>query len=185
MPPVGPGRQFRKRATEIQRRHSLAIVDSVEELGRLGLVSAVSAEVRVHRAALLFKLYLINNEEAFFGFYPVREHLRRPLTEARALLLDFDGPVCSVFAGLPTPVIAAELRGILAAQGARPCHPKPSPTIRTRCCATRSPSPAISPMRSKSTSAPARSKPRPPQRLHPVAMTSSAPGTPQDGHWSS
>jgi hypothetical protein len=29
----------------------------------------------VHPAAPLFKLYLINNDEAFFGFYPVREHV--------------------------------------------------------------------------------------------------------------
>jgi len=44
--------------------------------------------------------------------------LRRLLAEARAVLLDFDGPVCSIFAGLPAPTIAAELRGILAAYGA-------------------------------------------------------------------
>jgi len=62
--------EFRKRATEIQRRHTLAIVDTVEELGRLGLVAEVSAQVRVHRAAPLFKLYLINNEEAFFASTP-------------------------------------------------------------------------------------------------------------------
>jgi DNA-binding transcriptional regulator YhcF (GntR family) len=67
--------EFRKRADEIMRRHTLAIVDSVEELGSLGLVKDVSAEIRVHRAAPLFKLYMINNEEAFFGFYPVREHV--------------------------------------------------------------------------------------------------------------
>jgi len=67
--------EFRKRAEEIMRRHTLAIVDSVEELGSLGLVKDVSAQIRVHRAAPLFKLYMINNEEAFFGFYPVREHV--------------------------------------------------------------------------------------------------------------
>ncbi|MFI9384136.1 GntR family transcriptional regulator [Kutzneria sp. NPDC052558] len=67
--------EFRKRANEIMRRHTLAIVDSVEELGSLGLVKTISAEIRVHRAAPLFKLYLINNEDAFFGFYPVREHV--------------------------------------------------------------------------------------------------------------
>ena len=67
--------EFRKRAEEIMRRHTLAIIDSVEELGSLGLVKDVSAQIRVHRAAPLFKLYMINNEEAFFGFYPVREHV--------------------------------------------------------------------------------------------------------------
>ncbi|MGH3773412.1 MAG: GntR family transcriptional regulator [Pseudonocardiaceae bacterium] len=67
--------EFRARATEIMRRNTLAIVDNVTELGELGLVTDASAEVRVHRATPLFKLYLINNEEVFFGFYPVREHI--------------------------------------------------------------------------------------------------------------
>ncbi|WP_020670418.1 GntR family transcriptional regulator [Amycolatopsis nigrescens] len=66
---------FRKRAEEIMRRHTLAIVDSVTELGELGLVQDAKAEIRVHPAAPLFKLYMINDEEAFFGFYPVREHV--------------------------------------------------------------------------------------------------------------
>jgi DNA-binding transcriptional regulator YhcF (GntR family) len=66
---------FRARATEIMRRHTLAIVDAVTELGELGLVQKATAEIRVHPAAPLFKLYLINNEEAFFGYYPVREHV--------------------------------------------------------------------------------------------------------------
>jgi hypothetical protein len=67
--------EFRMRATEIMRRNTLAIVDNVTELQELGLIYEAVAEVRVHRAASLFKLYLINNEEAFFGFYPVREHV--------------------------------------------------------------------------------------------------------------
>jgi DNA-binding transcriptional regulator YhcF (GntR family) len=66
---------FRKRAEEIMRRHTLAIVDSVTELGELGLVNKATAQVRVHPAPPMFKLYLINNEETFFGFYPVREHV--------------------------------------------------------------------------------------------------------------
>ncbi|MBP2474047.1 hypothetical protein JOF53_002919 [Crossiella equi] len=71
----GDSPEFRERATKIVQRHTSAIVDTVNELGSLGLVADVSAEVRVHRAAPLFKLYLLNNEEAFFGFYPVREHV--------------------------------------------------------------------------------------------------------------
>jgi len=65
---------FRARARRITERHTQAIVDSVQELGDLGLVKEADAEVRVHRAAPLFKLYLLNGREAFFGFYPVREH---------------------------------------------------------------------------------------------------------------
>ena len=66
---------FRKRAEEIMRRHTLAIVDSVTELGELGLVNEATAQIRVYPAPPMFKLYLINNEEAFFGFYPVVEHV--------------------------------------------------------------------------------------------------------------
>ncbi|MEU0793838.1 HAD-IA family hydrolase [Amycolatopsis sp. NPDC005961] len=39
------------------------------------------------------------------------------LNEASALLLDFDGPVCSVFAGIPASTVADQLRGVLADGG--------------------------------------------------------------------
>jgi phosphoglycolate phosphatase len=39
------------------------------------------------------------------------------LGQARYLLLDFDGPVCTVYAGLPAPEVARRLRGQLAAEG--------------------------------------------------------------------
>jgi len=64
---------IRARAERITRRAADGILDQVRELGELGLVRSVSAEVRVHSAAPLFKLYFLNNEEAFFGFYPVVE----------------------------------------------------------------------------------------------------------------
>ncbi|ASO17957.1 DNA-binding transcriptional regulator YhcF (GntR family) [Actinoalloteichus hoggarensis] len=67
--------EFRARMNRIMERHTYAIIDNVTELGRLGLVPEVTAEVRVHRAAPLFKLYLLNGEDAFFGFYPVQEHV--------------------------------------------------------------------------------------------------------------
>lgn len=76
---------FRARATEIMRRNTLAIVDNVNELQELGLIGETTAEVRVHRATPMFKLYLINNEEAFFGFYPVREHVISLGGEPRAI----------------------------------------------------------------------------------------------------
>jgi DNA-binding transcriptional regulator YhcF (GntR family) len=65
---------FRKRATGIMQRHTMAIVDSVNELAQLGLVPDASATVRVYPAVPMFKLYLINNAEVFFGYYPVQEH---------------------------------------------------------------------------------------------------------------
>ena len=43
--------------------------------------------------------------------------LTRLLAEIDAILLDFDGPLCSVFAGYPAPEIAAELVELLQRQG--------------------------------------------------------------------
>lgn len=39
------------------------------------------------------------------------------LAQAHVLLLDFDGPVCSVFAGLPAPRVADQLRDVLGDWG--------------------------------------------------------------------
>lgn len=64
----------RKRMDRITARSVQAITDAVQELGDLQLIRSASAQVRTYRAAPLFKLYLLNSEEAFFGFYPVVEH---------------------------------------------------------------------------------------------------------------
>ncbi|WP_233712693.1 hypothetical protein [Kribbella turkmenica] len=42
----------------------------------------------------------------------VGEGLAGPLTRSPVILLDFDGPVCSVFAGYPAPQITEELRAL-------------------------------------------------------------------------
>jgi DNA-binding transcriptional regulator YhcF (GntR family) len=76
---------FRERAATITQRHTQAISDSVHELADLGLVQQASVEIRLHHLAPLFKLYILNNEEAFFGFYPVREHKVTLNGEARPM----------------------------------------------------------------------------------------------------
>lgn len=48
--------------------------------------------------------------------------LARLLSRAQWVLLDFDGPVCSVFAGYPAPVIAAELRTWIATEAIQVPH---------------------------------------------------------------
>jgi hypothetical protein len=58
-------------------RHAQAIADSVHELESLSLIKRGSMQIRVHSCVPLFKLYILNNEEAFFGFYPVQEHAVR------------------------------------------------------------------------------------------------------------
>jgi DNA-binding transcriptional regulator YhcF (GntR family) len=66
--------EFRERATQIMHQHTASIRDSLAELASFNLIKEASVEVRVHRAAPAFKLYILNNEEIFYGFYPVREH---------------------------------------------------------------------------------------------------------------
>jgi DNA-binding transcriptional regulator YhcF (GntR family) len=67
--------EFRARMTRLVQRYVGAITDTVTELKELGLVEDATAQVHTHHAAPLFKLYIVNGEEAFFGFYPVVEHV--------------------------------------------------------------------------------------------------------------
>ena len=39
------------------------------------------------------------------------------MSRSRCLLFDFDGPICGIFAGLPAPSIAADLRELVAGHG--------------------------------------------------------------------
>ncbi len=64
----------RKRAERIVQRSTQAVVETVQELAALGLVQTATAQVRVYHAAPLFKMFLLNQSEAFFGFYPVLQH---------------------------------------------------------------------------------------------------------------
>ncbi|MFD5555694.1 GntR family transcriptional regulator [Streptomyces sp. NPDC127068] len=64
---------LRKRAHNIGVTNAGGIKHSVEVLAEYGLVKSARVEVRVHRASSLFKLYILNGREAFFGFYPLRE----------------------------------------------------------------------------------------------------------------
>lgn len=64
----------RDHATRIARRRTEAIMDSVQELGDLGLIEAPTVEIRSHAGTPWFKLYILNGEEVLFGFYPVVEH---------------------------------------------------------------------------------------------------------------
>ncbi|MET8842325.1 hypothetical protein ABZW67_19800 [Streptomyces rubiginosohelvolus] len=48
------------------------IANTVGELQHLGLVQETKVSVRVHGGTQLFKLYVINQADAFFGYYPIR-----------------------------------------------------------------------------------------------------------------
>lgn len=65
----------RARMTRLVERHALGIRESIDELRELELVRSAKVEIRVHRSAPLFKLYLLNAADMFFGFYPVVEHV--------------------------------------------------------------------------------------------------------------
>jgi DNA-binding transcriptional regulator YhcF (GntR family) len=64
----------RQRMAQISARHAGAITHTVEELADLGLIPEATVETRVHGSAPLFKAYIINGIDAFFGYYPVVKH---------------------------------------------------------------------------------------------------------------
>ncbi len=61
--------------------------------------------------------------------------LGRLLGEVGAVLLDFDGPVCSVFAGYPAPHVAAELAEVLRQRRVDVPPDLASERTHLRCCA--------------------------------------------------
>lgn len=70
----GDDPRLRDRMAKTAERYAGGIVESLAELEHLGLVETAQAQVRVHSSAPLFKIYLLNTLELFFGFYPVVEH---------------------------------------------------------------------------------------------------------------
>jgi len=64
----------RARVADIGTRYIGAITDAVEELADLGLVPHANVETRRFGAAPMFKAYVINDADAFFGYYPVVKH---------------------------------------------------------------------------------------------------------------
>jgi phosphoglycolate phosphatase len=64
------------------------------------------------------------------------------LKDAEAVLLDFDGPICRIFAGFPAPMVAAHLRDLIASRGVRLPHQlydEPDPLNVFRFAATLGP----------------------------------------------
>ncbi|UED85284.1 GntR family transcriptional regulator [Streptomyces profundus] len=64
---------LRARAGRIGQTNAGGIKHSVEVLAELGLVQSAKVEIRLFRASPLFKLYILNDEEVFFGYYPLRQ----------------------------------------------------------------------------------------------------------------
>jgi DNA-binding transcriptional regulator YhcF (GntR family) len=88
--------RVRERADRITRRAADGILDQVHELVDLGLVPSATAEVRTHRATPLFKLYVLNKEEVFFGFYPAVERTV-PIKGEQVAIFDLMGKDVPLF----------------------------------------------------------------------------------------
>ena len=58
---------YRARMHQLTSRHAYAIVDLLQELTRLGLISEASTQIRAHPAPPMFKLYILNGEEVFLA----------------------------------------------------------------------------------------------------------------------
>ncbi|MFE5864257.1 GntR family transcriptional regulator [Streptomyces virginiae] len=65
-------KRLRDRMHDIMVSYTRSIRDAIAELGHLGLVAETQISVRVHSGTQFFKLYVINDEDAFFGYYPIR-----------------------------------------------------------------------------------------------------------------
>ncbi len=65
---------YRTRMHRLTFRHAHAILDTVQELASLALIQDADVQIRAHACPPLFKLYILNNEEVFFGIYPITKH---------------------------------------------------------------------------------------------------------------
>lgn len=64
---------IQQRSARITERSIYAVREAVQELADLELVKQATTEVRVHNGIPMFKLFIINDEDVYFGFYPVVE----------------------------------------------------------------------------------------------------------------
>jgi hypothetical protein len=71
---LGDDPDFRARSHRLTTRHAHAILDTVHELASLELIERATASIRVHTCPPLFKLYILNSTDVFFGFYPIVKH---------------------------------------------------------------------------------------------------------------
>lgn len=87
---------YRARAHQITARHAYAILETVQELARLGRIPDASVQIRAHQAAPLFKMYILNRDEAFFGLYPLVKH-SIPMASGQRDMYDLMGKDAMVF----------------------------------------------------------------------------------------
>jgi hypothetical protein len=88
----------------------------VQELARLGRIKEASTEIRAYQVPPLFKLYLLNGEEAFFGLYPLVKH-NIPLPGGQRDMYDLMGKDAVVFRHSTRSDDPADARFVEQAQG--------------------------------------------------------------------
>lgn len=86
----------RGRMRRIMLRHTQGIEDAVHELENLGLVQSAEVRTRVYSVAPMFKLYIINGQEVFFGYYPVKENTV-PINKEKVEIFDLMGRDATLF----------------------------------------------------------------------------------------
>ena len=107
---------YRARMHQITGRHAYAILETVQELARLGRIKEASTEIRAYQVPPLFKLYLLNGDEAFFGLYPLVEH-KIPFPDGTHPVYDLMGKDAMVFRHSKTTGDAADAQFVDQAQG--------------------------------------------------------------------
>ncbi|MFD5816490.1 GntR family transcriptional regulator [Streptomyces sp. NPDC127038] len=88
--------RLRMRMHDLMVGFTRGISNQVHELKLLGLVPEALVQVRVHSGTQFFKLYVINQEDAFFGYYPIRPN--KVVVQGEAVeIFDLIGPDATLF----------------------------------------------------------------------------------------
>jgi hypothetical protein len=106
---------FRSRAHRLTSRHAYAILESVHELARKGCIRQGLAQIRAHQLPPLFKMYILNGDEVFFGLYPLVKH-DVPLPGGTRDMYDLMGKDAMVFRHTQSSGDAADTQFIEQAQ---------------------------------------------------------------------
>ncbi|MFE4697412.1 winged helix-turn-helix domain-containing protein [Streptomyces sp. NPDC056738] len=88
--------RLRMRMHDLMVGFTRGIANQVHELSLLGLVPETKVSVRVHSGTQFFKLYVINEEDAFFGYYPIRPN--KVVVQGNPVeIFDLIGPDATLF----------------------------------------------------------------------------------------
>ncbi|MEU5793360.1 GntR family transcriptional regulator [Streptomyces sp. NPDC047813] len=88
--------RLRMRMHDLMVGFTRGISNQVHELSLLGLVPETKVSVRVHSGTQFFKLYVINQEDVFFGYYPIRPN--KVVVQGEAIeIFDLIGPDATLF----------------------------------------------------------------------------------------